>query len=224
MTRTTSSMNQPTIALIRHQLDDHNLTSDAYTSESEHSDDEDDSFFDDTGHHDLYDTVPTPAPAPPTDTVPTPAPPTASPTPVTDGPPHITNAQATEERTDNNVEPCENEERVINNRENEERENEEREEPPNPNQQIAENQERNDTSRVDAEHRATLQSALYAKRKGLRNKAGKADYSYRYGFAQIEKHLESAAKALEQLQTFTTNEQSFQLPAIQRAVHGLIFT
>jgi Reverse transcriptase (RNA-dependent DNA polymerase) len=200
-------------------VDDHNLTSDAYTSESEHDDDENDSLFDDTGHHDLYDTVPTPAPAPPTDTVPTPAPPTASPTPVTAGPTPTTNAQATEERTDNNVEPCENEERVINNHE-----NEEREEPLNPEQQVGENEERNDASRVDTEHRATLQSALHAKRKGLRNKAGKADYSYRYGFAQIEKHLESAAKALEQLQTFTTNEQSFQLPAIQRAVHGLIFT
>jgi hypothetical protein len=92
---------------------------------------------------------------------------------------------------------------------NKNRENEEREEPPHPEQQIGENEERSDASPVDTKHQANLQSALHAKRKSLRNKAGKADYSYRYGFAQIERYLESAAKALEQLQTFTTNEQSF---------------
>jgi Reverse transcriptase (RNA-dependent DNA polymerase) len=78
--------------------------------------------------------------------------------------------------------------------------------------------------RANAEHRAELQSTLRAKRKSLRNKSGKADYTYRYGFAQIEKSIEAAAQAIKQLRDFSAGNESLQLPSIQRAMHGLMFT
>jgi hypothetical protein len=200
--------------------DDHNLTTDAYTSESDSDDnDNDDDSFDDTGHNDLYDSVPTTDPPVATATTTNAAPDaattgtTATAAPTT-GPTATTSTQATAANTHTNAKTPENEER----------ENEERQPPLQTEHQLGENEERANTNHATTEHRANLQSALHSKRKSLRNKAGKADYSYRYGFAQIETSIELATKALDQLQNFSANEQSFKLPAIQRAMHGLIFT
>jgi hypothetical protein len=179
--------------------DDHNLTTGAFTSESDPESDPDDDDFDNIGHNDDYDSVPHTTTAP--KAVPTP--------PI-------------EEHTS-----AENEERKS--ATNEEREitypppvpldgeNEERKEPtilstPPP---IDENEEREAAAR-----KAALQSTLREKRKNLRNKSGRADYTHRFGFTRIAHSLATAAATLEP----TSESELTYLPAVQKAIYGLIFT
>jgi hypothetical protein len=188
--------------------DDH-----AYTSESDDNDDDDNDSFDDSGHNDLYDSVPL-------------ANNNANPNT------HTTNVPIsnTTERVANRAENGENEERghrESNERE-QSRENEEREQPrataTHDSTNEHEKEERDNEQHTNADHGAELQSALRTKHKSLRNKSGKADYSCRYGFAQIEKSIEAAACAIDQLHDFSAGKESLQLPTIQRAMHGLMFT
>jgi hypothetical protein len=156
--------------------DDHNLTTNAYTSESDPKSDPDDDDYDDIGHSDDYDSVPH------TTTVPNAAP----------------NSPTVEHAS------VENEER--NSATNEEREIA----PPPPVSLDGENEERMDPTilsgpplideneeRETVTPKAALQSTLQDKRKSLRNKSGRADYTYRFGFTQIAQSLATAAATLE---------------------------
>jgi Reverse transcriptase (RNA-dependent DNA polymerase) len=181
--------------------DDHHLTTDAYTSESD-SDDDNDDDFDDIGHNDDLDSEP------------------------------IT--PENEERNN----PIENEERT-NHTENEERTNNtERHDPidnaPTTNNAATtatattttlqttavENEERQAPIVANVERNKALLSTLRDKRKSLRNKSGRADYTYRFGFTQIAKSLGDAASSFE---PHTVDELS-SLPAVQKAIYGLLFT
>jgi Reverse transcriptase (RNA-dependent DNA polymerase) len=191
-------------------------------------------------HNNLYDSVPTATTEPTastTPTAPTPRTPTPIPTspPVTTGPTATTATPAIEERTD--TQHGENEEQGHQNEERAQpRKNEELEQTRLSTVNAGKNEEREQTrlstvnaadnangkeERTTVEHRAELQSTLRAKRKSLHNKS---DYTYRYGFAQIEKSIEAAAQAIKQLRDFSAGNESLQLPSIQRAMHGLMFT
>jgi Reverse transcriptase (RNA-dependent DNA polymerase) len=203
---------------------DHHLTTDAYTSESDI--DDDDSDFDDIGHNDNFDSEPT-APAFPTTKAPETTEneerneneerqePTAHATATNAAPASTTNATPTNAMA-TNATPTppttdENEERETN-------ENGER-----GTTAADENEERETTTVANEEspmNTPTLLSRLRDKRKSLRNKSRCADYTYRFGFTQIAQSLADTAASFE---PHTVVDLS-SLPAVQKALYGLLFT
>jgi Reverse transcriptase (RNA-dependent DNA polymerase) len=206
---------------------DHQLTTDAYTSESDTDDDDDDdnddNDFDDIGHNNKFDSEPTePANAQAVteneertnneerqaSTTTNMATTNANATTIT-----ATTATTT---TDNESQQNEEQDTTTNTTpapttdENEERESS------TPHPTAADIAER-DTTTVE---KAALLSKLHEKRKGLRNKPRRADYTYRFGFTQIAQSLADASASLK---PHTVDELS-SLPAIQKAIYGLLFT
>jgi hypothetical protein len=74
--------------------------------------------------------------------------------------------------------------------------------------------------RKAAKRKASLQSTLRDKRKSLRNKSGCADYTHCFGFTQIAQSFATAAATLEP----SSHTELSHLPAVQKAIYGLIFT
>jgi hypothetical protein len=188
--------------------EDHQMTTDAYTSESDFDDD-----ADDIGHHDNFDSVPPP------------------PTPNEERSPH---SNKNVERM--GPEATETEERESapttatgNDRQNEERNSangtptivEPATPPPPTGEPATLASAGNNEEREEAARKAALRSAARSKRKSLRNKTGHADFTYRFGFAQIAQSLATAAATLEPP---NTNDDLSSLPAVQKAIYGLLFT
>jgi Reverse transcriptase (RNA-dependent DNA polymerase) len=84
----------------------------------------------------------------------------------------------------------------------------------------AETEERKTTIAANVERNTALLSKLRDKRKVLRNKNRRADYTYHFGFTQIAQSLGDAASSFE---PHTVDELS-SLPAVQKAIYGLLFT